>query len=172
MCKKLFITITLLVGLFLVQDVQAETVTITYTWDAATSTDILNEGLTAVRVYQDSSANMIGEYVPTVGGASIQVELTGCSNFWSRRVNAVGESDNGTVQVICLPTATPADPPAAIQMVPPTPVIDFDATLTLNAPIDLRNKEYSFSWSTNAEPVEGYKLYYKKGGAPSPPSMG
>jgi PKD repeat protein len=30
-------------------------------------------------------------------------------------------------------------------------------------------KDYSFSWSANAEPVEGYKLYYKKGGSVTPP---
>lgn len=33
-------------------------------------------------------------------------------------------------------------------------------------------KDYSFSWSANAEPVEGYKLYYKKGGTVGPPFDG
>lgn len=33
-------------------------------------------------------------------------------------------------------------------------------------------KDYSFSWSPNAEPVEGYKLYYKNGGEAGPPFNG
>ncbi len=33
-------------------------------------------------------------------------------------------------------------------------------------------KEYFFSWSANPEPVEGYRLYYKKGGEPAPPFTG
>ncbi|WP_458776036.1 PKD domain-containing protein [Desulforhopalus sp. 52FAK] len=33
-------------------------------------------------------------------------------------------------------------------------------------------KDYSFSWSANVEPVEGYKLYYKKGGSAGPPFDG
>ena len=33
-------------------------------------------------------------------------------------------------------------------------------------------KEYSFSWSANVEQVEGYKLYYKKGGLAGPPFDG
>ncbi|MFT5700537.1 MAG: PKD repeat protein [Desulforhopalus sp.] len=34
------------------------------------------------------------------------------------------------------------------------------------------DKSYSFSWSANAEPVEGYKLHYKKGGIAGPPFDG
>jgi hypothetical protein len=34
------------------------------------------------------------------------------------------------------------------------------------------DKDYSFSWSANEEPVEGYKLYYKKGGSSGPPFGG
>ena len=30
-------------------------------------------------------------------------------------------------------------------------------------------KSYTFTWSANPEPVEGYKLYYKKGGTTAPP---
>ena len=33
-------------------------------------------------------------------------------------------------------------------------------------------KDYSFTWSANPEPVEGYKLYYKKGGEPLAPFNG
>lgn len=33
-------------------------------------------------------------------------------------------------------------------------------------------KDYTFSWSANAEPVEGYRLYYKKGGDAGPPFDG
>ncbi|TKB07436.1 PKD domain-containing protein [Desulforhopalus sp. IMCC35007] len=33
-------------------------------------------------------------------------------------------------------------------------------------------KDYSFSWSANAEPVEGYRLYYKMGGVAGPPFDG
>ncbi|TKB11609.1 fibronectin type III domain-containing protein [Desulforhopalus sp. IMCC35007] len=33
-------------------------------------------------------------------------------------------------------------------------------------------KDYTFSWSANEGLVEGYKLYYKKGGAASPPFDG
>jgi len=33
-------------------------------------------------------------------------------------------------------------------------------------------KDFSFSWSANPEPVEGYKLYYKIDGAASPPFNG
>ena len=33
-------------------------------------------------------------------------------------------------------------------------------------------KDYSFTWSANPEPVEGYKLYYKKGGDPVAPFDG
>jgi PKD repeat protein len=33
-------------------------------------------------------------------------------------------------------------------------------------------KDYSFTWSANSEPVEGYKLYYKKGGDPVAPFDG
>ncbi|GAB6192897.1 fibronectin type III domain-containing protein [Desulfocastanea catecholica] len=33
-------------------------------------------------------------------------------------------------------------------------------------------KDYSFSWSANPEPVEGYKLYYKNGGTAAPPFDG
>ncbi len=33
-------------------------------------------------------------------------------------------------------------------------------------------KDYSFSWTANPEPVEGYKLYYKKGGEPVAPFNG
>ncbi|MGB3209087.1 MAG: PKD domain-containing protein [Desulforhopalus sp.] len=33
-------------------------------------------------------------------------------------------------------------------------------------------KDYSFAWSANPEPVEGYKLYYKKGGDAAPPFDG
>ena len=33
-------------------------------------------------------------------------------------------------------------------------------------------KDYTFSWSANPEPVEGYKLYYKKGGAATVPLDG
>lgn len=29
-------------------------------------------------------------------------------------------------------------------------------------------QDYSFSWSANSEPVEGYKLYYKQGGEAGP----
>ncbi len=34
------------------------------------------------------------------------------------------------------------------------------------------DKDYSFSWSANSEPVEGYRLYYKKGGLPQSPFDG
>ena len=33
-------------------------------------------------------------------------------------------------------------------------------------------KDYTFTWSANPEPVEGYKLYYKKGGSAAPPYNG
>ncbi len=33
-------------------------------------------------------------------------------------------------------------------------------------------KNYSFSWTANDEQVEGYKLYYKKGGSAGPPFEG
>jgi PKD repeat protein len=33
-------------------------------------------------------------------------------------------------------------------------------------------KDYTFSWSANPEPVEGYRLYYKKGGEAGPPYDG
>ena len=33
-------------------------------------------------------------------------------------------------------------------------------------------KDYSFSWSANPDPVEGYKIYYKKGGIAGPPFDG
>lgn len=33
-------------------------------------------------------------------------------------------------------------------------------------------KDYSFSWSANPEPIEGYKLYYKNGGSAVPPFDG
>ncbi|MDX9834745.1 MAG: fibronectin type III domain-containing protein [Desulfobulbus sp.] len=33
-------------------------------------------------------------------------------------------------------------------------------------------RDYTFTWSANPEPVEGYKLYYKKGGAAAPPFDG
>ena len=33
-------------------------------------------------------------------------------------------------------------------------------------------KDYTFSWTANPEPVEGYKLYYKKDGAAAPPFDG
>ncbi len=33
-------------------------------------------------------------------------------------------------------------------------------------------KDYTFGWSANPEPVEGYKLYYKKGGNAGPPFDG
>lgn len=37
---------------------------------------------------------------------------------------------------------------------------------------ELYAKDYSFSWSANPEPVEGYRLYYKKGGDKGPPFDG
>lgn len=33
-------------------------------------------------------------------------------------------------------------------------------------------KNYTFTWTANAEPVEGYKLYYKKDGAATQPFGG
>ena len=33
-------------------------------------------------------------------------------------------------------------------------------------------KDYTFSWSANPEPVEGYKIYYKKGGDAAAPLDG
>ncbi len=33
-------------------------------------------------------------------------------------------------------------------------------------------REYSFSWTANPEPVEGYRFYYKNGGEASPPFSG
>ena len=33
-------------------------------------------------------------------------------------------------------------------------------------------KNYTFTWTANPEPVEGYKLYYKKDGAAAPPFDG
>jgi len=33
-------------------------------------------------------------------------------------------------------------------------------------------KDYSFSWSANSSQVDGYKLYYKKGGSAGPPFDG
>ena len=33
-------------------------------------------------------------------------------------------------------------------------------------------KDYTFTWTANPEPVEGYKLYYKKDGAAAPPFDG
>lgn len=33
-------------------------------------------------------------------------------------------------------------------------------------------KDYNFSWSANPEPIEGYRLYYKKGGTPIIPFDG
>ena len=33
-------------------------------------------------------------------------------------------------------------------------------------------KDYTFTWTANPEPVEGYKLYYKKDGAAVPPFDG
>lgn len=33
-------------------------------------------------------------------------------------------------------------------------------------------KDYTFSWSANSGPVEGYKFYYKKGGSAGPPFDG
>ncbi|PHR28852.1 MAG: hypothetical protein COA36_06030, partial [Desulfotalea sp.] len=33
-------------------------------------------------------------------------------------------------------------------------------------------KDYPFSWSANGEPVQGYKLYYKKAGSAGPPFAG
>ena len=33
-------------------------------------------------------------------------------------------------------------------------------------------KDYTFTWIANPEPVEGYKLYYKKDGAAAPPFDG
>lgn len=33
-------------------------------------------------------------------------------------------------------------------------------------------QDYTFSWSSNAEPIEGYRLHYKKGGAAALPFDG
>lgn len=33
-------------------------------------------------------------------------------------------------------------------------------------------KDYTFTWTANPEPVEGYKLYYKKDGVAAPPFDG
>lgn len=33
-------------------------------------------------------------------------------------------------------------------------------------------KDFKFAWTANPEPVEGYKLYYKKGGSAGPPFDG
>ena len=37
---------------------------------------------------------------------------------------------------------------------------------------EARAQSYTFTWSANPEPVEGYKLYYKKGGAAAQPFAG
>jgi chitodextrinase len=46
------------------------------------------------------------------------------------------------------------------------------AMACLFATTDTFAKDYSFTWSANPEPVEGYKLYYKKGGTPGAPFDG
>ncbi|KGO33703.1 hypothetical protein JT06_13075 [Desulfobulbus sp. Tol-SR] len=46
------------------------------------------------------------------------------------------------------------------------------AMACLFATTDTFAKDYSFTWSANPEPVEGYKLYYKKGGEPVAPFDG
>ncbi|MGW8160339.1 MAG: PKD domain-containing protein [Desulfoprunum sp.] len=46
------------------------------------------------------------------------------------------------------------------------------AMVCLFATTDTFAKDYSFTWSANPEPVEGYKLYYKKGGEPVAPFDG
>lgn len=46
------------------------------------------------------------------------------------------------------------------------------ATLCFLAATDSFAKSYSFTWSANPEPVEGYKLHYKKGGTAGQPFDG
>lgn len=46
------------------------------------------------------------------------------------------------------------------------------AMVCLFATTDTFAKDYSFTWSANPEPVQGYKLYYKKGGIQGAPFDG
>ncbi|MCA1747802.1 MAG: PKD domain-containing protein, partial [Bacteroidales bacterium] len=71
--------------------------------------------------------------------------------------DSAGLSDQVTTPVTINPTPVVIDP---------TPVI-IDPT-----PEPTPTKDYTFTWSANPEPVEGYKLYYKKGGEAGPPYDG
>jgi PKD repeat protein len=46
------------------------------------------------------------------------------------------------------------------------------ALLSVFAATDLFAKSYTFTWSASPEPIEGYKLYYKKGGEKAAPFLG
>ncbi len=44
--------------------------------------------------------------------------------------------------------------------------------MCINATTLTLAKDYTFTWSANSEPVEGYIFYYKKGGSAAPPFDG
>lgn len=143
----------------------AKTETVHLTWTVSQ-----DSGIIAMRIYQDTSSNMVQEIDGSSGTTEFTVDIVGCSNFWARYVTAQGESPyNSEVVPVCQSAdedPIPAQQPIRVEG------LTGDKVSSVQPPVGVHNKAYAFSWSANAEPVEGYKLYYKKGGDPFPPSTG
>lgn len=129
-----------------------------------------NQNITEIRIYGNTSDNLLTTITPTQSPVTVDLPITGCMNIWARTViDGVESPFNSTIEIIC---QDPDQDPPPTETPPPLDEFNIDKVSDVTTPGDWDNVDYSFSWSANPEPVDGYKLYYKKGGSAGPPFDG
>lgn len=90
--------------------------TLTFGWTPETQEAITNQGITELRVYQDSSANKVGSATPLAGTITLTTAITDCSNFWATYATIDDESERTDPPIkVCEPSL--ADPLPATQII-------------------------------------------------------
>lgn len=90
--------------------------TLTFVWTPQTVQD---SRVTELRVYQDSSDNMVGQTVhPDKGTLTIDTAIDGCSNFWATYAGETEESERTDPPIVVCEEGLP-DPEPVVRMVGP-----------------------------------------------------
>jgi hypothetical protein len=88
----------------------ATTGMLTFAWDTDQSV-VDSQGITELRVYQDSSTNEPFVADPMAGTIQVRTDIDGCSNFWATYATATEESDRTDPPIeVCEPKLTDPEP--------------------------------------------------------------
>ena len=88
--------------------------TLTFSWEPATVEQVSSQGITELRVYQDSSDSTPFTSPPDAGTIVVATQIDGCSNFWATYASETDESERTEAIKVCEPSLEDPEPATRI----------------------------------------------------------